>query len=222
MIEIPDLVEHFSLSGEIAESLIVVTELKVVSIMQIAGDRRKLSGKRLEYRRFARTVRTHDGVAFSSANGERQIPDRGLSLVADGQVLGGQRNDARPRPGVEREPSQRFIRLRPGQLVQPLQHVAPRLGLLRLLSGDVATDEILRLLDELLLPLVLDPHPFVALAALLDESIVVAVVFENLSMSQFDDLTHRTIQKRSIVRNDQVASAIRLQKLFQKLDSMEI
>ena len=78
--------------------------------------------------------------------------------------------------------------------------------MLRLLPGDVAADEFLRTLDELLLPLVVRGHLVDALFAKLEKALIVAVVLDQLSMRELDDLLDRAVEKRPVVRDQKKAS----------------
>ena len=80
----------------------------------------------------------------------------------------------------------------------------------------------LRLLDELLLLLVVGGHLLHPLVAQLEEALVVAGILDQLPVRQLDDLFDRAIEKRPVVRDEQIAALERLQKLFEELDAGQI
>ena len=94
--------------------------------------------------------------------------------------------------------------------------------LLRLLPGDVPADEVLGLFDELLLTLELDLHPLHPFLAEREEAIVIAVVFDELPVRKLNDLFDRAIQKRPIVRDEEIAPSEILKKSLQKFDPLQV
>ena len=167
-------------------------------------------------------VRTHDGVALAAADLQREVLDDRLRRISDGEPVRRQRDGAGARAAVEVELGQRLIRLRPIQLVDLVEHLPARLGLLRLLPGQVAADEVLRVGDVLLLPLVVLGHLLHPLAAELEELLVVAVVLDELSVRELDDLRDGPVEKRPVVRDQQVAALEALQELLEELDAFEV
>src|SRR5262249_48176520 len=131
--------------------------------LDLPVQRRQLADQSLEQRRLARAVRpddadlvaaidVHGDVAQNGTAGRVRVPD-GDAWRADGLLA------AQLVAGRERKAD--LARVLPVvlgllQAIQLLQHLAPALCLLGLLSGQVAADEVLGLLDVLLLALVFD------------------------------------------------------------------
>src|SRR6202000_1368014 len=96
-------------------------------------------------------VRPHDRVALAAADRDRQVVDDRLRTVAGGETVGRKGDRSGARTSVELEVRERLIGLGTLQLIEPAEHLPARFRLLRFLTGEIATNEILRLLDQLLL-----------------------------------------------------------------------
>ena len=54
------------------------------------------------------------------------------------------------------------------------------------------------------------------------EALVVAGILDQLPVRELDDLLDRAIEKRPVVRDEQIAPLERLQELFEELDAGEV
>src|SRR6185369_3392725 len=112
--------------------------------------------------------------------------------------------------GLKTEIARRLIWPDRIETVEFLEHLATRLCLLRFLPGDVATNKLFRLCNQLLLVVV---RPLLRLAALftLDEVIgVVAGVVRSATIFELDDPAAAAIQKITVVTDDDVSRLILL------------
>ena len=80
----------------------------------------------------------------------------------------------------------------------------------------------LRLVDELLLLLVVGGHLLHPLGAQFEEALVVAGILDQLPVRELDDLVDGAVEKRAVVRDEEIAALERLQKLFEELDAGQI
>ena len=123
MIEIPDFIDDVPFGIEIAEGLIVVADLHVVAVGDGATDWLKPARERFEQRRFSGAIRSHDGVALAAANRHRQVVDD-RPVVAGREAIGGERDRARTRSGVELERGERLIMFGTFELIETAEHLA--------------------------------------------------------------------------------------------------
>ena len=89
----------------------------------------------------------------------------------------------------------------PLQAIEALEHLAPALGLLGLLAGQVAADEVLGLLDLFLLALVFDAGPLEALAALDHVAVVPVGVTHEPAPLELDHLPAGALDEGPVVRD---------------------
>ncbi len=137
-------------------------------------------------------------------------------------MIGRQRHRPGAWTGFEFEVRQRLVGLRAFHLIQLRQHLPARLGLLGLLPGQIAADEILGLVDQLLLLLVVGGHLLHPLGAQLEKALVVAGILDQLSVRQLDDLPDGAVEKGPVVGDEEIAPLERLQKLLEELDAGQV
>ena len=180
---------------QIAERLVVVADLHVVAVRDHPIQRRNASANVFSSVDFPEPFGPMMASA-AAADLQGEVLHHGLGRISGPETVRRQRDGAGARAAVEVELGQRLVRLRPVQLVDLVEHLPSRLGLLGLLPGEVAADEVLRIGDVLLLPLVVLGHLLHPLAAELEKLLVVAVVLDELSVRELDDLRDGAIEKR--------------------------
>jgi hypothetical protein len=145
------------------------------------------------------------------ADGEPRRPDRLLA--------------AEIAAGLEREadlPGVLPLVVRAFEAFQLLQHLAPALGLLGLLTGEVAADEVLGLVDVLLLSLVLGPRPLDPRLALDDVLVVAIRIADEFAVLELDDLPADRPDERAIVRHQHEGARILGEICLEPLDRGQV
>ena len=94
--------------------------------------------------------------------------------------------------------------------------------MLRFLPGEVATNELFRLRNQLLLIIVSTLLRFATLFALDQIVGIVPGVARGAAVLELDDATASTIEKITIVTDDHISRCVLLQKLFQPLDCVHV
>src|SRR6185312_8779662 len=222
-----DLVDERVLLVEVRELLIEVADAHLVAAHDHAARRIELAEERLQERRLAAAVRSDQPDAIAAIDDEVDVADeRRRTGVTNIQVLGLERllaagviADGEAQPDVAGDGE---LVLVPRQALDLLQHLAARLGLLGLLSGDVAPDEVLGARDLGRLPLVGGVEPLVALLAVDDVAIVAARVDDHLAALDLDDVAAHRTQEVAIVRDEHERLGPLAQALFEVLGGFDV
>ena len=145
-----------------------------------------------------------------------------LSRITDGGFFNHQHVIPGPLDRLQTKITRRLICADSFYAIELRQHRASRFRLLRFLSGQIATNKLLRLGDQLLLVIVSTLLCFTSLFAL-DQIIgIVTGVARSATVLQLDNATTRAIEKVTIVADDHVSRGIALQKLFEPFDRCDI
>ena len=190
------------------ELLVEVAGRHLVADLGVAAERTQPPEQRLHERGLAGAVRADHPDALAAVDRPVEVGDDGLrALVPGRQLLGAQRlAPARMLPAFELDPeiADRLPHvLRAIYAFQLLEHLAPRLRLLRLLPSDVAPDEVFGLLDLLLLPHVVVERLLQSLLALRAVRVVAAGVTHEPLVLHVDDRLARRPEERAVMRHDQ-------------------
>ena len=180
-----------------------------------------------EQRRLAAAVRPDEPDAIAAIDDEVDVADeRRRARIADVEVLGLERllaarviADGEAQPDVAGDGELVLMARQPLDLVE---HLAPRLGLLGLLPGDVAADEVLGARDLGRLPLVGGVEPLVPLLALDDVLVVAARVDDGLARLELDDVAADRAQKVAIVRDQHERLGPLAQALLEVLGGVDV
>ncbi len=119
-----------------------------------ATQRRELVQNRLQKRGLAGAIRSDDAQAFTAAQYERSIARQQIVFITDRKLVDSQHVIAGSFDRAESKVSGRLIVTHCVDALEFLEHLATRLRLLRLLARDVATNELFRLGNQLLLVVV--------------------------------------------------------------------
>ena len=186
-----------------------------------------LAEQRLEQRRLAAAVGSDEPDAIAAIDDQVDVADerRGAG-VADVELLGLDRllaarviADGEAQPDL---PGGGELVLMAREPLHLLQLLATRLGLLGLLPGDVAADEVLGARDRRRLPLVGGVEPLVPLLALDDVFVVAARVDDHLAGFHLDDVATDRAQKVAIVRDQHERLGPLAQPLLEVLGGLDV
>src|SRR6185369_4409352 len=207
---------------EIVQLLRVVSDLNLRAPTNLTSKRRKLVEYRSQKRRLAGSVWSNYAQTLTTSQNERDVFRQQLLVITNREFVDGEHMIPGAFDRLEAKVTRRLIRPHRVKPFESLQHVAPRLSLLRFLSREISTDELFGLGDQLLLVVV---SALLRLATFftLDEKIgVMAGVTRGAAVLQLDNAFAAAIEEVTIVANDYIGGRIFLEKLFQPFDCVHI
>jgi hypothetical protein len=179
----------------------------------------------LEERRLAGPVGPDDADALAAADEQVDAAEEGPSPSRGEEALGVEHDV--PRAHRRGKPERDALGDLPDVLgpLEPLElaeHLAPALGLLRLLAGDVATDEVFRLADEGLLALHDRALPGEVLLAGDGVVRVLERVHAEAARAELHGDRAHVVEERAIVRDDEHRPLVADEKRLEPRDGVEV
>jgi hypothetical protein len=204
-----------------AQLLVVITDADARPPARLAFEGRLFAEDRPQKSRLPGAITADDAEALAAPERKRQIARQRPRRKSDRETIEDEHLISGPRRRFEFKVRRVEIRQRL-DAVELFEHLAAGFRLLGFLSGDVPADEVFGPRDHLPL-LIIGPLLLLApLFALRQIGAVIPFVTVDAPILEFEDSVDRVIEKKAIVRDDDIGGFVSGEKVFEPLDRFDI